>query len=88
MGKDTTQNPCSSFSGCDYVHRCWMDHSTRWHFTRWTVGSHCNLRVAARQRIKRVSDILAFESKRVARSSSAAKAQAAADGDDEASVGA
>ena len=61
-GKSTTQNPCSSSSCCGYVHRCWMDHSTRWHFTKWTVGLHCKLRVAARQRIKHVSDILAFES--------------------------
>ena len=62
VDKDTTQNPCSSFSCCGYVHRCWMDHSTRWHFTRWTVGIHCKLRVAAKQKIKHVSDILAFES--------------------------
>ena len=49
-----------------------MDHSPRWHLTRWKAGLHCKLRVAARQRIKHVSDILAFES------------QTAADGDDEA----
>ena len=61
-GKDTTQNPCSSFFCCGYVHRCWMDHSARRHLTRWTVGLHCKLRVTARQRIKLVSDILAFES--------------------------
>ena len=85
MGSDTTQNPCSSFSNCGYVHSCWMDHSPRWHLTRWTVGLHCKLPVVARQRIKHVSDILAFESlRRVARSSSAAETQAAADGDDEA----
>ena len=63
VGKDTTQNPCSSFSCCGgYEHRCWMDHLTRWHFTRWTVGLHCKLRIAPRQRVKYVSDILAFES--------------------------
>ena len=62
MGTDTTQNPCSSFSYCGYVHRCWMDHSPRWHLARWTVGLHCKFRAAARQRIKHVSDILAFES--------------------------
>ena len=60
--KDTTQNTCSSFSCCGHVHRCWMDHSTRWHFTKRTVGLHCKLHVAARQRIKHVTDILAFES--------------------------
>ena len=68
-----------------YVHRCWMDHSTRWHFTRWTVGLHCKLRVAARQRIKHVCDILAFESIETGgKSSSAAETQAASEGDDEA----
>ena len=81
MGKDTTQNPYSSFSCSGYVHRCWMEHSTR----RWTVGLHCKLRVVARQRSKHVSDILPFESIETdARSSSAAETQAAADGDDEA----
>ena len=85
MGKDATQNPCPSCSCCGYVHRCWMDHSTRWHFTRWTVSLHCKLRVAARQRIKHVSDIWhSSRLRRVARSSSAAETQAAADGDDEA----
>ena len=58
----TLQNPCSSFCYCGYVHRCWMDHSARRHVTRWTAGLHCELRVVARQRIKHVSDILAFES--------------------------
>ena len=48
VGKDTTQNPCSSFSCCGYVHRCWMDHSARRHFARATAGLHCKLRVAAR----------------------------------------
>ena len=34
VGTDTTQNRCSSFSYCGYVHRCWMDHSPRWHLAR------------------------------------------------------
>ena len=38
VGTDTTQNPRSSFSYCGHVHRCWMDHSPRWHLARWTVG--------------------------------------------------
>ena len=85
VGKNTTQNPCESFSCCGYVHRCWMDHSARRHVTRWTAGLHCKLRVVAQQRIKQFSDILAFESvETVARSSPAAETQAAADGDDEA----
>ena len=62
MGKNTTQNPCSSFSCCGYVHRRWTDHSARRHFTIWTAGLHCNLRIVARQRTNHVSDILAFES--------------------------
>ena len=40
------------------IHKCWMDQ----HFTRWPAGLHYKLRVVARQRIKHVSDILAFES--------------------------
>ena len=43
-------------------HRCGMDHSTRRHFARVTAGLRCKLRVVERQRIKHVSDILAFES--------------------------
>ena len=62
VGKNTTQNSCSSFSCCGYVHRCWMDHSARRHVTRWTAGLRCKLRVVAMQRIKHVSDILAIES--------------------------
>ena len=60
------------------THRCWMDHSPRWHLTRWTIGLHCKLRIVAGQRVKHVTDILAFESIEVA------ETQAAADGDDEA----
>ena len=50
------------FSCCGYVHRCWMDHSARRHFTKWRAGLHCKLRVVAKQKIEHVSDILAFES--------------------------
>ena len=79
------KNPCSSFSCCGHVHRCWMDHSTKWHLTRWTVGLHCKLRVAARQTIKHVSDILAFESIETGgKIFICSRNQAAADGDDEA----
>ena len=68
-----------------YVHRCWMDHSPRWHLTRWTVGLHCKLRVAARQRINMsLISLYSIRLRRVARSSSVAETQAAADGDDEA----
>ena len=55
-----------------------MDHTPRWHLTRWTIGLHCKLRIVAGQRVKYVTDILAFES------IEAAETQAAADGDDEA----
>ena len=55
-----------------------MDHSPRWHLARWTIGLHCKLRIVALQRVKHVTDILAFES------IEAAETQAAADGDDEA----
>ena len=50
---------------------------TRWHLTRLTVGLHCKLRVAAKQRVKHVSDILAFESIETS-------GKAASNGDDEA----
>ena len=62
-----------------------MDHSPRWHTTRWTVGLHCRLRVVARQRIKHVSDILAFESIETGdKILICNRNEAAADGDDEA----
>ena len=62
-----------------------MDHSPRWHLTRWTVGLHCKLRVAAKQRIKHVSDILAFESIETGgKIFICSRNEAAADGDDEA----
>ena len=34
VGLNSTQSPRSSFYCCDYVHRCWVDHSTRRHFAR------------------------------------------------------
>ena len=63
-----------------------MDHSARRHFTRWTAGLHCKLRVVAKQRIKHVSDILAFESIETVWQGChlQPETQAAADGDDEA----
>ena len=52
---------------------------------RWTVGLHCKLRVAARQRIKHVSDILAFESIETGgKILICSRNEASADGDDEA----
>ena len=62
-----------------------MDHSPRWHLARWTVGRHCKFRAAAKQRIKHVSDILAFESiEKGGKIFICSTDQAAADGDDEA----
>ena len=66
-----------------YTDAGWTTRQTALH--KVTVGLHCKLRVAARQRIKLVSDILhSSRLRRVARSSSAAETQAAADGEDEA----
>ena len=62
-----------------------MDHSPRWHLTRWTGRLHCKLRVAARQRIKHVFDILAFGSIETGgKILICNRNEAAADGDDEA----
>ena len=67
------------------TNRCWMDHSTTRHFARRTAGLHRIRRVVARKRIN--MSLISWHSsrlKRVARSSSAAENQAAADGDHEA----
>ena len=62
MGQHATQTPRSSFSCGSHVHRCWMDDSTSRKVTRETSGLHRKCRLVARERTKRVSHILAFES--------------------------
>ena len=53
------------FSCCGYVHRCWMDHSTRRHFARVTAGLYRKRRVVAKQRIEHFSESLALESSEI-----------------------
>ena len=61
VGTDTTQNPRSSFSFCGYVHRC-CGPLAPMAPRKVDSGLHWKFRAAASQRIKHVSDILAFES--------------------------
>ena len=69
MGKNTTQNQCSSFSWCGYVHRSWTSQGGQLVFIANSELLQC-----------RESNMSLI----VARSSSGAETQAAADGDDEA----
>ena len=82
MGNNTT---CSSFSCCGHVHRCWMEplDQTALH----KVDSWSSLQTPSCCKAEHRTCLISWHSsrlKRVARSSSAAETQAAAEGDDEA----